>query len=83
MKVKVFGLFSTMKAKLFKDTLYWPSKSEKKIYLFLKQIFSRGLCQISDKSIPKIVNNLNMFLSAPYDCQKISTTAFYAEVKII
>ncbi|RNA34035.1 Maestro heat-like repeat-containing family member 1, partial [Brachionus plicatilis] len=43
-------------------------------------IMAKGLCLNCDDLVPKIVNNLNMYLSAPYDCQKISTTAFYAEL---
>ncbi len=40
----------------------------------------RGFCLHQPSSIPGIVNNLNLFLAAPYDCHKISATAFFAEL---
>lgn len=39
-----------------------------------------GLCLHGQKYIPNVISNFNAYLSAPYDCQKKSVTAFFAEL---
>jgi len=43
-------------------------------------ILMKGLCLHSTKFIQNIVSNLFLFLSSPYDCQKICVTALLAEL---
>lgn len=43
-------------------------------------VLAKGFCLHQTDLIPETFNCLNQFLSAPYDCQKISVTAFFAEL---
>ena len=69
---------------MLKHVQYWPSKFNKRFFsLNYTIILSRGLCLHGPNYLVKIINNLMSYLCAPYDCQKISVTAFFAEVKVI
>ncbi|CAF0812872.1 unnamed protein product [Brachionus calyciflorus] len=58
----------------------WDLLSQESTSIEGYTILAKGLCLNCKTFIPKVVTNLNTYLSAPFDCQKISTTAFYAEL---
>ena len=58
----------------------WDLLGQESTHIEGYTLLARGLCLHGQNYIKSIVDNLQIFLSAPYDCQKISVTAFYAEV---
>jgi hypothetical protein len=65
----------------FNNEKVWDLLSQELTHIEGCTVLARGICLHANKNMQSVLQNLTIYLSAPYDCHKITVTAVLAEVR--